>query len=288
MSDNSTIPATGDVYRSVDQAGVKWFTQVLASMVGATPTLTSSANPLPVLHTGALPAGANAIGKLAANAGVNIGTVDVATSVLPTGAATEASLAALLATLLVDNGTAFTDGTSKVLPGGHLFDEVAGTALTENDVAASRIDSKRAQVFVQEDETTRGQRQTVYASKAAKSAASIETGVLLVAGAELTPKFKFVNVAASQTNSTVVAAVTSKKIRVMQIAVLGAATATNVTFNSAGGPTAISPLMANGANGGEILPFSPMGWFETLAGEALSVTTSAGATTGILVGYIEV
>lgn len=68
---------------------------------------------------------------------------------------------------LTDN-TAFTDGTSKVYMSGHIFDEVAGTALTENDAAASRVDSKRAQVFVIEDETTRGRRTTVTAGNALK------------------------------------------------------------------------------------------------------------------------
>ena len=57
--------------------------------------------------------------------------------------------------IIADNGV-FTDGTSLVVPAGFIFDETAGTSLTENDVAAGRIDSKRAQVFVLEDETTRG------------------------------------------------------------------------------------------------------------------------------------
>lgn len=61
---------------------------------------------------------------------------------------------------IVDNA-GFTDGTSKVMPSGYIFDEVAGTALTENDAAAARIDSKRAQVFVIEDATTRGTRANV-------------------------------------------------------------------------------------------------------------------------------
>jgi hypothetical protein len=67
--------------------------------------------------------------------------------------------------VLADNA-AFTDGTSKLFSVGFIFDEVAGTALTENDAAAARIDSKRAQVWVLEDETTRGRRATVTASKA--------------------------------------------------------------------------------------------------------------------------
>lgn len=63
----------------------------------------------------------------------------------------------------VDNA-AFTDGTSAVLPVGYIFDEVAGTALTENDTGAARMDSKRAQVLTLEDATTRGQRAAVNAS----------------------------------------------------------------------------------------------------------------------------
>lgn len=61
---------------------------------------------------------------------------------------------------LVDNA-AFTDGTTRLMMGGYIFDETAGTALTENDGAASRIDSKRAQVMVVEDATTRGQRASI-------------------------------------------------------------------------------------------------------------------------------
>lgn len=65
----------------------------------------------------------------------------------------------------VTDNAGFTDGTTKVLPAGYIFDETAGTALTENDAAAARIDTKRAQVLVLEDESTRGQRATVNSSK---------------------------------------------------------------------------------------------------------------------------
>ena len=64
---------------------------------------------------------------------------------------------------IVDNA-GFTDGTSVVLPAGFIFDEVAGTALTENDVGAGRIDSKRAMIMVIEDATTRGTRAAVTAT----------------------------------------------------------------------------------------------------------------------------
>lgn len=68
---------------------------------------------------------------------------------------------------VVDNG-AFVDGTTRLMPGGYIYDEVAGTALTENDAAAARIDAKRSQIGVIEDATTRGQRASVSAAGALK------------------------------------------------------------------------------------------------------------------------
>lgn len=98
------------------------------------------------------------------------------------------------------------------------------------------------------------------------------------------------NVAASQTDAVVIPAVGGKKIRVLWVYALAGGTATNLTFNSkpVGAGVAISPLLANGANGGEVLSPNPYGWFETKTSEALTVTTGAGATTGIGVGYVEV
>ncbi|MCI0429542.1 MAG: hypothetical protein L0210_03225, partial [Rhodospirillales bacterium] len=56
---------------------------------------------------------------------------------------------------LTDNA-AFSDGTSKVMLAGYVFDETAGTALSENDAAAARLNANRAQVLVIEDDATRG------------------------------------------------------------------------------------------------------------------------------------
>jgi hypothetical protein len=103
-------------------------------------------------------------------------------------------------------------------------------------------------------------------------------------------KYAFANVAASQTDSSLVAAVTGKKIRVLAAACLAGGTATTITFNTkpAGAGSAISALFANGINGGEVLPYNPAGWFETASGGGLSVTTGAGSTTGIQITYCEV
>lgn len=75
----------------------------------------------------------------------------------------------------VADNAAFTDGTTRVQPAGFVFDETAGTALTENDAAAARVDAKRAQVLVLEDATTRGQRATVSAAGAVKTDGSAVT-----------------------------------------------------------------------------------------------------------------
>lgn len=63
---------------------------------------------------GALPAGTNAIGKLAANSGVDIGDVDVTSSALPTGASTLAEQQTQTASLSVmdDWDNAASDGAS--------------------------------------------------------------------------------------------------------------------------------------------------------------------------------
>lgn len=94
-----------------------------------------------------------------------------------------------------------------------------------------------------------------------------------------------VNVAPSQTDSPIVAAIVGKKIRVLAALLVAGATATNVTFTSkpSGAGTAISQLLALAANGGAVLPFNPLGWWDTNVGEGLSVTTGTGATVGISV-----
>ena len=99
--------------------------------------------------------------------------------------------------------------------------------------------------------------------------------------------YAFANVAASQTDSSLIAAVTGKKIVVHQLLALAGGTATTLTLNTkgAGAGTAISPLLANGANGGEVLPYSKVGWLKTTTSEALTATTGAGSATGILIGY---
>lgn len=101
-------------------------------------------------------------------------------------------------------------------------------------------------------------------------------------------KGAFDSVAASQTDSNLVSAVTDKKIRVVSLVInQGDTTPSSVTFNTkpTGAGTAITPALKAAANGGFVLAEQSSGWFETNKGEGLTVTTGAGSTTGIMVQY---
>lgn len=81
------------------------------------------------------------------------GTVTVASHAVTNAGtfATQESGALLTSSQLIDDAivadnAAFTDGTTKLDMAGYIYDEVAGTALTENDAAAACINVNRAQV----------------------------------------------------------------------------------------------------------------------------------------------
>lgn len=115
--------------------------------------------------------------------------------------------------------------------------------------------------------------------------------VLAPNGTALTVKYAFANIAASQTDAALVAAVTGKKIRVLGYALHAGDTAgSDVTFNTkpVGAGAAITSLKALGINQSVVVPQSKDGWFETTAGQGLSVTTGAGSATGIDLVYVEV
>ena len=109
-------------------------------------------------------------------------------------------------------------------------------------------------------------------------------------GGALVPKFAAI-AAATANDNTLVAAVTGKKIRVLALAVIAGA-AGNIYFQSAAAGTVLFGGSTNTinlpANGGFVLPFNPLGWFETVAGELLNMNASStGPFSGGLV-YVEV
>ena len=85
MADNTTISlmSGGDVIATDEIAGAKYQRiKLIHGADGVNDGDVSTVNGLPVQFSGSLPAGTNAIGKSAANSGIDIGDVDV-TSIVP-------------------------------------------------------------------------------------------------------------------------------------------------------------------------------------------------------------
>ncbi len=117
-------------------------------------------------------------------------------------------------------------------------------------------------------------------------AVSLQSDALMSSLTAMTPKFFSETVAAADTDEELVAIVASKKIRVLALVVQCGATATDATFESS--TTTRKHKVPAGANGGQVLPFNPVGWFETAVGESLTVTTGAGSSVEISGVYVEV
>jgi hypothetical protein len=170
MADNVLITqGTGTTIAADDIAGVLHQRVKLSQGADGVAVDVSSAAPLQVSLANT---GANAT-PIVVDLGVN-NDVTVASLPLPTGAATSANQTTeitalqLLDDAIIADNAAFTDGTTKLDMAGYIYDEVAGTALTENDAAAARINVNRAQVQAIEDGVTRGRYATVSASNALK------------------------------------------------------------------------------------------------------------------------
>lgn len=168
---------------------------------------TDTAGNLQIDVISSLPAGTNAIGKLAANSGVDIGDVDVTSQ--PARSATTDNIGAALMTNVIHDST---------------------TALT--------------------------------------------------------PKFAAIS-AASSGDNTLVAAVSGKKIRVIQVQVI-ADSAVSVRFKDGAGGTALTGVMSLAANGGFSAPFTPVGHFETTAATLLNLELSAAVQVSGWLTYVEV
>jgi len=116
--------------------------------------------------------------------------------------------------------------------------------------------------------------------------------VRLPNGRVLPVRRAFANVAASQTDEELIPANADAAIRIISLAMVTGGTATNVTFKSKESneaSVAISPLIANGANGGVVLPINYHGWAQTPdVARAVTVTTGAGSATGITINFIEI
>lgn len=117
-------------------------------------------------------------------------------------------------------------------------------------------------------------------------AAFAESNQVTIAGVPATVKYAAIDTASSG-DTTIVAAVTSKKIRVLSC-FLVAAGAVNVRFESGAGGTALTGQMNLTTNSGFVLPYNPAGWFETGSGSLLNLELSGAVSVDGSLSYIEV
>jgi hypothetical protein len=120
-----------------------------------------------------------------------------------------------------------------------------------------------------------------------KVSASPETSTIYDGSTALTPKFAVIS-ASTSGNNTIVAAVASKKIRVLAYNFIGAG-AVNGKFQSGASGTDLTGLKYIAAAGGGICaPFNPAGWFETGSNTLLNLNLSGAVAVGGELVYVEV
>jgi len=102
----------------------------------------------------------------------------------------------------------------------------------------------------------------------------------------VTPKFAVIDTATTP-DTTIVAAVGGKKIRVLSAFMISAGSV-NARFESGTGGTALTGQMNLVANSGFVLPFNPIGWFETAVAALLNLELSGAVSVDGALTYIEV
>jgi hypothetical protein len=115
---------------------------------------------------------------------------------------------------------------------------------------------------------------------------SLNTKSMLNGSTTLTPKFAKI-AAASSGDNTLVAAVTSKKIRVLSYNFIANGTV-NAKFQSGASGTDLTGLKYCVVNSGLVAPFNPLGWFESASGVLLNLNLSAAIAVGGELVYVEV
>ncbi len=102
----------------------------------------------------------------------------------------------------------------------------------------------------------------------------------------LTPKFAAISASTSGDN-TLVTAVASKKVRVVALTLVANA-AVNAKFQSGAGGTDLTGLFYLASTTGIVLPFNPVGWFETASNTLLNLNLSGAVAVGGCLTYVEV
>lgn len=122
---------------------------------------------------------------------------------------------------------------------------------------------------------------------AALVSAAAQTGTVYDGTTPLLPKFAVVD-AASSGDNTIVAAVTGKRIRVLAGSLTMTGTLVTIRFESGAGGTALTGQMQPLAGHTITLPFSPVGHFQTAAGELLNMELGGAQSVDGWIVYVEV
>jgi hypothetical protein len=93
--------------------------------------------------------------------------------------------------------------------------------------------------------------------------------------------------AASSGNNTLVAAVTAKKIRVLAVFLTMTGTAVTIRFEDGADGTALTGQMGPTAGQTIVLPFNPVGWFETSDATLLNLELGGAQSVDGALVYIE-
>lgn len=195
------------------------------------------------------------------------------------------------------NPTTPTVGAANLLYNGTTWDRVRGDTTNGLDVDVTRLPSGTVAGGTSLPAGTNNIGDVDVLTQPARVAttdtitAKLATDAIQNGTTALTPKFAAI-AAASSGDNTLVAAVVGKQIRVLQLFILVAG-AVNVYFTSGAGGTVIFGGSTNkinlAANGGFVLPFSPVGWFQNSSANQALVMNLSGAVvvSGGLV-YVEV
>jgi hypothetical protein len=92
------------------------------------------------------------------------------------------------------------------------------------------------------------------------------------------------NAARGAGTTAIQAAVTGQKIRVLSLLVVRTAGANAIDFQS--DSTSMTDDIYGTSTVPFVLPYSPLGWFETAAGEGLNAVVGSGTTCRITLAYV--
>jgi hypothetical protein len=166
--------------------------------------------------------------------------------------------------VFTDDVTTFTAGTTKGFLTGGVVDDDSTDAADEGDAVIFRATKERK----------------------LRTVGAIDSAAMQSGNDQVIPKFAAIS-ATSSGDNTIVAAVGSKKIRVLSLFFTANGTVTT-RFESAASGTALTGQSDFIVNTGIVLPFNPTGWFETIAGELLNLELSGAVEVAGGLSYIEV